>query len=121
MRRIQIWFLVLLVLIGNASLSGSPAQLVEEVPTIAFASFATIKTHIFIADPDGNNAKPLLASPDVDYNPSFSRDGSWIVFTSNRGGSADIYRVRADGSDRSNSLTIARLTTKACSPRTAIP
>jgi len=98
MRRIQIWFVFLLVLIGNTSLSRSPAQSVEDAPTIAFASFATIKTHIFIADTDGNNAKPLLASQDMDYNPSFSRDGAWIVFTSNRGGSADIYRVRADGS-----------------------
>jgi len=68
MRRIQIWFLFLFVLMANTSLSGSPAQSVEEVPTIAFASFAPIKTHIFIADSDGNNAKPLLASQDVDYN-----------------------------------------------------
>jgi len=37
MRRIQIWFLFLLVLIGNTSLSGSTAQSLEEVPTIVLA------------------------------------------------------------------------------------
>jgi Tol biopolymer transport system component len=34
----------------------------------------------------------------VESNPSFSHDGSWIIFTSQRGGSADLYRVRVDGS-----------------------
>ena len=35
----------------------------------------------------------------IDYNASFSRDGRWVVFTSDRSGSADIYRVRRDGRD----------------------
>jgi Tol biopolymer transport system component len=33
----------------------------------------------------------------MDYSPSFSRDGKWILFTSERQGSADIYRVHPDG------------------------
>jgi TolB protein len=66
--------------------------------TVAFASFAPINTDIFVADANGNNPKPLLAHPGLDYNASFSRDGKWIVFTSERDGSADIYRVRPDGS-----------------------
>lgn len=65
---------------------------------VAFASFAPIKTNIFVADADGNNPKPLLAHSDLDYNASFSLDGKWIVFTSERAGSADIYRVHPDGS-----------------------
>lgn len=57
-----------------------------------------MNTDIFIADADGGNAKPLLSHPGLDYNASFSQDGKWIVFTSERNGSADIYRVHADGS-----------------------
>jgi Tol biopolymer transport system component len=76
----------------------SSAKVAEGGYTIAFASFAPLKTNIFIANSDGENARPLLAMPDVDYNPSFSRDGAWIVFTSLRDGSADIYRVHPDGS-----------------------
>jgi TolB protein len=33
----------------------------------------------------------------LDYSPSFSPDGRWIVFTSERYGSADIFRVHPDG------------------------
>ncbi len=54
--------------------------------------------NIYIANGDGTNARPLLKVQARDYNPSFSRDGAWIVFTSDRGRSADIYRVHADGS-----------------------
>src|SRR5215472_17099478 len=58
---------------------------------IALASFGPLNTDIFVADADGRNPKPLLAHPDLDYNASFSRDGQWVVFTSERQGSADIY------------------------------
>jgi Tol biopolymer transport system component len=70
----------------------------EPVYGLAFASFAPLNTDIFVADADGANPRPLLAHPSLDYNASFSRDGKWIVFTSERRGSADIYRVRLNGS-----------------------
>src|SRR5260370_6043702 len=75
-----------------------PSEEPRDAYTIAFASFAPIRTNIFIANSDGDNPRPLLGKPDVDFNPSFSRDGVWIVFTSQRSGSADIYRVHPDGS-----------------------
>src|SRR4051812_29856055 len=53
---------------------------------------------IFIADADGSRERPLLSSPDVDYDPVWAPDGESIVFTSERNGSADLYRVSADGS-----------------------
>src|SRR5215469_3453126 len=53
---------------------------------------------LFIAKADGSDEHPLLPSSGLDYNASFSADGKWIVFTSERGGSADIYRVHPDGS-----------------------
>ena len=40
----------------------------------------------------------MLPNSGFDYNASFSADGKWIIFTSERGGSADIYRVHPDGS-----------------------
>jgi TolB protein len=77
-------------------LVGADAELPQA--TIAFASFAPIRTNVFLADGDGNNVRRLLSNPDLDYNPSFSRDGLWVLFTSHRDGSADVYRVRVDGS-----------------------
>ena len=52
---------------------------------------------LFIADADGTNARKLVAGSERDYNASFSSDGEWVVFTSERHGSADIFRVRTDG------------------------
>jgi TolB protein len=60
---------------------------------------------IFIAASDGGDERPLLSSPATDYDPVWAPDGSSIVFTSDRSGSADLYRVKPDGS------SLERLTT----------
>jgi Tol biopolymer transport system component len=54
------------------------------------------QSELFVSD--GKIERPLVAPSGLDYNPSFSSDGQWIVFTSDRSGSADIYRVHPDGS-----------------------
>ena len=64
---------------------------------IAYASFAPLNGEIFIGDADGRNARPLAPDPGWDANASFSNDGRWVVFTSNRRGSADIFRIHPDG------------------------
>jgi Tol biopolymer transport system component len=53
---------------------------------------------LFIAAADGSDERPLLAVRDVDYDPVWSPDGTAIVFTSDREGSADLFRVKPDGS-----------------------
>ena len=72
----------------------------EEQPayTVSFGSSAPFNTDIFIADSDGRNAKVLVAHPGLDSNASFSADGQWIAFTSQRSGPTKIFRVHADGS-----------------------
>ena len=55
------------------------------------------RSELFIADADGANARKLVAGLERDYNASFSFDGEWVVFTSERHGSADIFRVRVNG------------------------
>ena len=54
---------------------------------------------LFVAAADGADEHPLLASQDIDYDPAWSPDGAWIVFTSEREGSADLYRARPNGAD----------------------
>jgi Tol biopolymer transport system component len=55
---------------------------------------------LYIANADGSAERPLFATSGFDYNASFSSDGNWIAFASERAGSgqADIYRVHPDGS-----------------------
>ena len=51
----------------------------------------------FIANADGSDERPLVSPADIDYDAAWSPDGQSIVFTSERNGSADLYRVRPDG------------------------
>jgi Tol biopolymer transport system component len=91
----------LLILIVGCGLATEPTLAAASLtPTyeIAFASLGPLNSELFIADADGNNAKPLLPHAGFDGNASFSHDGRWIVFTSERGGSYDIFRVHPDGS-----------------------
>ncbi len=53
---------------------------------------------LFVANSDGSGERPLLASPDTDYDPAWAPDGKSIVFTSDRNGSADLFRANPDGS-----------------------
>ncbi len=53
---------------------------------------------VFIARADGSDEHPLLTGSNIDYDPVWSPDGSSIVFTSDREGSADLFRVKPDGS-----------------------
>ena len=69
-----------------------------EPARLQFTRVGPTRIGIFIANADGSDELALRPADSLDYNPSFSADGKWIVFTSERGGSADIYRVHPDGS-----------------------
>jgi Tol biopolymer transport system component len=52
---------------------------------------------LYIAAADGSDEHPLLAAPHDDYDAVWAPDGTSIVFTSDRNGSGDLFRVNADG------------------------
>ena len=54
---------------------------------------------IYVMTPDGTEPLNLTKNSAVELHPSWSPDGNWIYFDSNRSGSFDSYRVRPDGSD----------------------
>ncbi|KAH8648673.1 hypothetical protein BX600DRAFT_484314 [Xylariales sp. PMI_506] len=60
-------------------------------------------SQLYIANADGTNATALMGDQmkPFDYHASWSVDGQWIVFTSERrgAGQSDIYRIRPDGSN----------------------
>lgn len=53
---------------------------------------------LYVSNADGTNEHPLVTPADMDYDATWSADGASIVFTSERNGSADLYRVKPDGS-----------------------
>src|SRR5438105_9604518 len=84
-----------IVLLAVAALSAAPPAFHKIVFGRVFPNAGQLG--LFIAAADGSDERPLLASPDVDYDPVWSPDGFSIVFTSERNGSADLFRVKPDG------------------------
>jgi len=67
---------------------------------IMYSSMAVDHLNISLVDPDGRNQKQLTDNAGDNYSPETSPDGRFIVFSSNRTGSFNIWRMNAeDGSD----------------------
>lgn len=82
-----------------ALLLSFPAVASQAQHVVMFSSDAApVHSQLFIAKGDGTGERPLLPLTGLDYSPSISADGQWVIFTSERDGSADIYRVHLDGS-----------------------
>ncbi len=54
---------------------------------------------LWLMNGDGGDVKQLTPVDALDFNPSFSPDGEFIVFDSDRSGNSEIWSVRKDGRD----------------------
>ncbi|MCO5947997.1 TolB family protein [Mucilaginibacter flavidus] len=68
-------------------------------PVLLMNRIGPSSSAIFVANADGTDEHPLLKESGFDYHASYSGNGQWISFTSERNGfgQADIYRVHPDG------------------------
>lgn len=58
--------------------------------------FGMGNSDIWIMDSNGDNGRELISHPALDYNPKFSPDNKYIVFTSERDGNWNIYIMEID-------------------------
>ena len=75
------------------------AQTAPAKHKVFFNRFRLQELAIMIADADGRNERPLVPHGTLEYSPSYSADGRWVVFTKETAGLSDIYRIHPDGSD----------------------
>ena len=85
------------LILGGLSLlaAASPSLAADR---IVFLRIAPTESTLYIADADGSDEQPLTPPGSINYNPAWSARGDWIAFTSERDGSADLFRVHPDGS-----------------------
>jgi Tol biopolymer transport system component len=74
---------------------------------IVFSSMAQDKLDISLINPDGSNKTQLTANAGDNYTPAASPDGRLIVFSSNRSGSFNIWRMNADDGSDPRQLTFS--------------
>lgn len=65
--------------------------------SIAFVSTVGENRDVFVASADGSGSRRLTFEPSEEGSPSWSRDGRWIYFRSNRGGLSQIWKAPAAG------------------------
>lgn len=72
----------------------SPAS--RSQPLLAFLCFPGSHSDVCIASPDGSRVRNLTNSPWDESSPTWSPDGKWLAFSTNRGNGVDIYKICVD-------------------------
>jgi len=83
-------------LTDNATYDDSQPDWSPDGSRIVYVSYRN-NADIFVMRADGSGKKNLTRSPAREQYPAFSPDGKYIVFTSDRGGDQEIWKVRLDG------------------------
>jgi Tol biopolymer transport system component len=67
--------------------------------TLLLNRVGPVTSELYVANADGTDEHRLLPTDGFDYHASFSKDGKWILFTSERSGlgQSSLYRVKVDG------------------------
>jgi Tol biopolymer transport system component len=84
------------LILGSLSLFAAASSSLA-ADRIVFLRIAPTESTLYIADADGSDEQPLTQPGSMNYNPAWSARGDWIAFTSDRAGSADLFRVHPDG------------------------
>ena len=82
----------------KASDTGSP-HWSPDGRRIAFDSTANGIEGVYLISADGGVPQPLVVDSFVNDEPTFSHDGRWIYFTSDRSGTAEIWKVPGAGGE----------------------
>lgn len=65
---------------------------------VLFDRLGPTEATIYISNAHGSGERALTRPGSLNYDPSWSPRGDWIVFTSERTGPAELYRIHPDGS-----------------------
>jgi Tol biopolymer transport system component len=83
---------LIVLLSGMVGVAQSPTR-----HRVLFNRYLVPTMTVYIADADGKNERALVPTAGLEYSPSYSADGRWIVYTAERDGQSEIYRIHPDG------------------------
>ncbi|NER18859.1 S41 family peptidase [Spongiivirga citrea] len=93
----KIGILIISCLLGLSFSYGQGTRLLRQ-PDISKNNIVfTYGSDIWISSINGGKATRITSTPAVESNPTFSPDGKWIAFSSNRSGGNSVYIVSIDG------------------------
>ncbi len=84
---------VSLVGLFSAACSPGPAPTESLEETIVYSTIRPANWDLYLFNEPGATPRQLTTDPSPDYNPAFSPDGRWVVFTSDRHGTADLFAL----------------------------
>ena len=64
-----------------------------EPDRLVYSAYTPSNWDIYLFTQAGGSAQPLTTHPALDYEPTISPDGRWVVFTSERDGSPDLWVI----------------------------
>ena len=73
---------------------------------IVYGAFFDKNQTLWVMDADGTNARRLTSPGFLDRLPNVAKDNRYVVFSSNRGDSWNIWRIGLDGSDLKQLTTV---------------
>ena len=86
-------------LVANGKFDGFDGVAWTPEGKIVYVTQSGESTDIWIMNGDGSENKQLTADAFMEYSPTMTVDGRYIVFVSNRAGVRHLWRINADGSD----------------------
>lgn len=85
--------------IGSAWIFISAGASAAQNGTLLLNRVGPVTSELYVSNADGTDEHKLIPTAGFDYHAAFSKEGQWIVFTSERDGlgESNLYRVKVDG------------------------
>ena len=84
---------------GMAAWSPDGKRLAFTIRILGMRNIPGVPNDIYVIDINGENLQQLTVHPAPDRHPTWSPDGQWIAFQSERDGDSAIYRLEVDGAN----------------------
>ena len=86
-----------LVIVGATGRVQGTQEVEPAGETIVYSSIQPSNWDLYLFESPGSEPRRLTTDPGLDYNGVISPDGRWVVFTSERNGSPDLYVADLEG------------------------